>query len=886
MRKTENRRNKVQMPAGIRQKMMAAVSMLMVSCIMLVSSTYAWFTLSTAPEVTGITTNVGANGNLEMLLLTGYTDETTNEQAGSYYSDDDDLGVISEVGDSMAVVDKVTTANVKWGNLVDLSDESYGLDNIVLSPARMTLTKVGESYQVNTSSILNVPSYGTDGRVIDVETSVYSGKWNTEKNSFDFDEVHKGVRALGTTTDVSQQLAAYRTAKNDMKTAITLARSSATTSLSENGQNLANMLVAYMNDENTTYTNDDLAVLEEVLDSLVEANEHIADAMKNAVLAYSLSQAVDSKENGILDDAAVTALKKAIITDISSEFGETNSITGIASFTGDHVVIPTGLDTAITAYKNLGNKINSAISSLNDLRNDSPKNGSYSYSDISTVLNDIIKKEKVKIAGELDPGKDDLQAIVDEVMSKGSVTITMMSGSGVYADIAEMVEDYSVSNLPISVTYSGNTVNAKANMVTEAKDPVNNTKIGPYVTSLSTGKAPGSSAETTTGATISDTYGYALDFGFRTNAAVSDLQLQTSAANRVYSDQTPEKGQTSVLNTQGSGSYMQFASTDITTFTKQDVLNLMSAIRIAFIDAESGEMLALGALDITRKTDSNTAITTYLEGDTTEEITGGYKTGLFLYKYTVDEETKAVVLGDKLDDKSAITALTQNVASKITVLVYLDGDIVDNTMVGNATQSMTGKMNLQFSSSATLAPMENTTMRSGGLGTPGAVDVEIDIKSEVGPGKNYEYKGYKGTVRDGYYIYADTAGTSYYYTTDNKATNVIYTKLTTANVSDVIEITVSDSGNSSGGTTTVAVTGIALDKTTATLTLIDGQTVTETLTATVTLDNATDKTVTWKSSDETVATVSNGIVTALKAGTTTITATAGEQSATCEITVQ
>ena len=74
MGKTENKRKKVQMPAGIRQKMMAAVSMLMVSCIMLVSSTYAWFTLSTAPEVTGITTNVGANGNLEMMLLTGSSD--------------------------------------------------------------------------------------------------------------------------------------------------------------------------------------------------------------------------------------------------------------------------------------------------------------------------------------------------------------------------------------------------------------------------------------------------------------------------------------------------------------------------------------------------------------------------------------------------------------------------------------------------------------------------------------------------------------------------------------------------------------------------------------------------------------------------------------------
>ena len=61
-----------------------------------------------------------------------------------------------------------------------------------------------------------------------------------------------------------------------------------------------------------------------------------------------------------------------------------------------------------------------------------------------------------------------------------------------------------------------------------------------------------------------------------------------------------------------------------------------------------------------------------------------------------------------------------------------------------------------------------------------------------------------------------------------------------------------------------------------------------TLTATVTPEEiAADTTVTWSSSDETVATVdSNGKVTAVATGNATITATAGEESATCDITVQ
>jgi uncharacterized protein YjdB len=79
----------------------------------------------------------------------------------------------------------------------------------------------------------------------------------------------------------------------------------------------------------------------------------------------------------------------------------------------------------------------------------------------------------------------------------------------------------------------------------------------------------------------------------------------------------------------------------------------------------------------------------------------------------------------------------------------------------------------------------------------------------------------------------------------------------------------------------IPATGITLDKTAAELT--EGETLT--LTATVTPEDATDKTVTWTSSDETVATVKDGVVTALKAGKATITAKAGEVSAACELTV-
>ncbi|WP_161788260.1 Ig-like domain-containing protein, partial [Bifidobacterium boum] len=58
------------------------------------------------------------------------------------------------------------------------------------------------------------------------------------------------------------------------------------------------------------------------------------------------------------------------------------------------------------------------------------------------------------------------------------------------------------------------------------------------------------------------------------------------------------------------------------------------------------------------------------------------------------------------------------------------------------------------------------------------------------------------------------------------------------------------------------------------------------LTAAVTPSNATNKTVTWASLDPSVATVSStGVVTGVKAGTTTILATAGGVSAVASVTV-
>ena len=80
----------------------------------------------------------------------------------------------------------------------------------------------------------------------------------------------------------------------------------------------------------------------------------------------------------------------------------------------------------------------------------------------------------------------------------------------------------------------------------------------------------------------------------------------------------------------------------------------------------------------------------------------------------------------------------------------------------------------------------------------------------------------------------------------------------------------------------VAVESVSLNKTA--LTLPEGNS--ETLTATVEPTDAENKTLTWASSDASVATVSNGKVTAVKEGATTITAkSANGKTAECAVTV-
>ena len=140
------------------------------------------------------------------------------------------------------------------------------------------------------------------------------------------------------------------------------------------------------------------------------------------------------------------------------------------------------------------------------------------------------------------------------------------------------------------------------------------------------------------------------------------------------------------------------------------------------------------------------------------------------------------------------------------------------------------------------------------------------------------------------FSYSGLVVTAHY--SDSSSQTVTPTSVSSPDMSTIGEKTVTVTYNDKTASYTISViepdipvSGVSLDKNSATLS-VGGTTQ---LTATVSPNDATNKDVSWSSSDDTIAEVSTtGLVTANKAGSATITVTTddGEYQATCSITVQ
>lgn len=529
------------------------------------------------------------------------------------------------------------------------------------------------------------------------------------------------------------------------------------------------------------------------------------------MLAYNLSAANTEQ----LSDADVTAIKTALTGVTPATIPASYTKPADSTVTNTNIQLPAEHDAAKNQWISNDAAISDALTKITTLLNDDTIT-EYKYDNIRDIVNGLIDKEHATIAGKKNLTSNDKDAVVNYYTTYNRIDIVMEDGSGIYADIAKLVGDYTASGFKVHVSYNGLNADVPIAMSTAV---VGDGTTYPLISKINKGSAPAADVNANNAPILTDHFGYALDFGFRTNAASSNLLLQTKGIQRVYTDyqdgeQPPEK-------TQGGGSYMQFTTENVKQFSVTEVRALMSALRVVFVEptdikvegdgtvSANYTVLGIAKPEITGTTAADTGITTYTGGtvidkngniiageNVTDDATGaaGIKAELALYNYTVNEDKSITLTGKKgttsgeegnqtFTPDTVLTALTQNVAKKVTAIVYLDGDIVDNTMVANAVRSMKGKLNLQFASDANLVPMQNANMRNDG-GADGTEKTVTYGEPVATAGKSYTIDNVTGTVREGYSIYKGSDDNFYY-----KTANSDYILMTKNNAVNALIIT-------------------------------------------------------------------------------------------------
>ena len=730
---------KMTMPQGsgasMRRKLYSALSMLLVSGIMMVTSSYAWFVMSTAPEVKGIQTQVGANGALEIALLDQNSwDDLTRLDMG-------------DIDENATTEQNAVTANLTWGNLVNLESATYGLSNIILQPSRLNVksntTGEGENavtnYTVNGGTLLKTPVYGEDGRVKKLEEKAVASIYKAEDKAFN--EMGYGVRAIGTAANMSTFQLGMNAARTQISNFTTSGRSAASTALNTHGGNMASIAVAYaLQGKEDGYTKQDIENIKALAVDMQTAVNYIESGMRQVYAGY-----ITTAASGVTAADYQTALDE-ISTLTLARLDEKYP----SAITEDY-----DISTFITKLSDMQGKITTAINSCDDKLNSGAT--SFAWSEISSIITPLVDINGITVGGKnvndlkkelkKPDGSINFDAAI-ALLQGGGLTITVGSGSGLLSDIADFVGDYTatVAVKDVAVgTYHVDSMDVGMETKTNENPPI--------LTACSNKLAAQALTEATGSSAITDYYGYAIDLAFRTNATNSSLQLQTEPANRIYND-----GSSQNEALQGGGSYMTFKTEAGLSATK--MVKLMNGVRVVFMD-KSQNVLKLAKLDTTLgknnydqftkdQTDDNYAYlnafpsetaTTYQKSDiiskaeynnlpatgtvefkTAEDGTNTVTAKLYLYEFSMTtkpnadgttHQTGGITIGNKITS-TAITALEADTPMIVTALVYLDGSVVNNSMVAaSALQSMTGTLNLQFSSSAQLMPAQNTALKDG-----------------------------------------------------------------------------------------------------------------------------------------------------------------------------
>lgn len=623
-----NKENAQERMKNLRSKLMAALSMLLISALLVSTASFAWLIMSIAPEATGITTNIGSNGSLEIALL---NTETRKDLSN----------IKSTFGESLA--NQKSSANNTWGNIIDLSYSDYGMDDITLYPARLNAVanSDGSGYTVD-SGLLSIPTYGFDGRIIELSDDTLSAVYNDKDFATLLGAQDYGVRAIGTSDTLTPQASALAMAKSNIALYTNSAKNAAVAALDKNGDVLFNMMLSHVASPDGSYGDQELDSIKALITGIQSSSDYIQLALRQGVLAYAASEISDEATfEQIRDYITDSSIELSVMMEELEEIG----------------TLPAEYANWITESELLKNNLNQALASCNAL-----SGGVYTWTELKGALDSLMNTDYVYINDVIFPEFDKNSA--SDLLLNG-VELTLAPGSGVLADIADFTDNYSTIVNRVTIKTA-----------TTVKPPYL-IALAELVKSLEAADG----GATATEAVLTTTYGYALDMAFRCNAPLSDLLLQTTPQQRIYDDSYAP-------STMGGGSYMEFGSEG--RDLKQVTL-LMDAVRVAFID-DQGSLLGVAKLNTSNRVATDT----------------GVKAPLYLYEYGFSEEDGSMIMGERKKTDNVITSLDKNIAKALSVVVWLDGDVVDNTMVSaEKDERLSGTLNLQFASSADLVPADN-----------------------------------------------------------------------------------------------------------------------------------------------------------------------------------
>ena len=763
-----------------REKIFAAAMMLAIAIISAASATYAWVTLSASPEVTSIDTTVAANGSLEIAMA-----NSTGAAPGR-----------STAGDSTGKDSNVVRANTTWGNLVNLSDPSYGLANVVLRPAALN----------STTGLLTNPlygvEYGDDGRVTgtvngdDFAYTYYDPNATSAGGMFlvDLKGEHLGVRAISTVKyenlEGAEQMNELLKAANSSLTTAKTNYAKITDETKEPGKSYINSLQGLIQvyaqnviDKKPTstldvtiYVPDLYEMVQDVYDNVMlktgesyvymanlydvlkgdnqgqwfvgtNALEDLIAAYKGNTLPEGFTKAAVGFKQFVTDyQAFQTYLKKGAKDDFSdltpdqqkkslaywayqAQSGSTvywsdintqiNWLCDISTATVDGYTL-SGLSNMSTAMKVLrGANPHSAVLHKGVIQRLEKRLGQHMKPKITITVDPAGLGDIAALAGKQtldaivttdagDPydAPTDIEAI--KKLNTGSfrgdtataedthalaVDLWLRTNAGASATVTATTENgtdtdgksYTKTTEPLRayLTLEGKVRIQEVSERATIKAPDGNT----YDAFTGTGTVEGEKVEVV--AYQKNGKYYYIDeknaereippemgFSYTPKMNTREVVVGYDGVNRVWSDtqMAPYEVEGATSTTQGGGScYTFYASTEA---DQKRFLDLLGSMRVAFIDGE-GNLIGAATMDTEHYYPENGKVTVPLALDKTSAV-----------KLGVDKDGDAVY---------GLMPLVKNAATRVTAIVYLDGQKLTNQMV-LASGDIQGNLNVQFGS--------------------------------------------------------------------------------------------------------------------------------------------------------------------------------------------